>query len=87
MRSVQALQRASAMTSGKALLSTKEILACATIEGARALGLDAKVGTLTPGKQADLIMLRTDRMNVTPLNDPATAVVSGMGHGETSTRS
>jgi cytosine/adenosine deaminase-related metal-dependent hydrolase len=85
MRSVQALQRASAMASGKALLSTKEILACATIEGARALGLDTKVGTLTPGKQADLIMLRTDRMNVTPLNDPATAVVSGMDTGNVDT--
>jgi len=85
MRSVQALQRASAMASGKALLSTKEILACATIEGARALGLDAKVGTLTPGKQADLIMLRTDRMNVTPLNDPATAVVAGMDTGNVDT--
>ncbi len=85
MRSVQALQRASAMASGKALLSTKEILACATIEGARALGLDAKVGTLTPGKQADLIMLRTDRLNVTPLNDPATAVVSGMDTGNVDT--
>ena len=85
MRSVQALQRASAMASGKALLSTKEILACATIEGARAIGLDAKVGTLTPGKQADLIMLRTDRINVTPLNDPATAVVAGMDTGNVDT--
>jgi cytosine/adenosine deaminase-related metal-dependent hydrolase len=55
-----------------------EVLACATIEGARANGLEAKVGTLTPGKQADVLMLRTDRMNVTPLNDPATAVVAGM---------
>ena len=45
---------------------------------ARANGLDLKVGSLTPGKQADLIMLRTDRINVTPLNDPATAVVAGM---------
>ena len=36
------------------------------------------MGSLTPGKQADLIMLRTDRMNVTPLNDPATAVVTSM---------
>ena len=85
MRSVQALQRASAIASGKALLSTKEILACATIEGARALGLDAKVGTLTPGKQADLIMLSTDRINVTPLNDPATAVVAGMDTGNVDT--
>lgn len=59
-------------------VSTRDVLGYATIEGARANGLDSKVGTLTPGKQADLIMLRTDRLNVTPLNDPMTAVVKGM---------
>jgi cytosine/adenosine deaminase-related metal-dependent hydrolase len=85
MRSVLALQRASAIAQGKSPLRTMEILACATIEGARAIGLGSKVGTLTPGKQADLIMLRTDRMNVTPLNDPATAVVAGMDTGNVDT--
>lgn len=78
MRSVLGLQRALAAAEGKAAVSTRDVLAWATIEGARANGLDSKVGTLTPGKQADLIMLRTDRLNVTPLNDPATAVVAGM---------
>ncbi|HUP16132.1 MAG TPA: amidohydrolase family protein [Acidimicrobiia bacterium] len=78
MRSVLGLQRASAAAEGKAAVSTRDVLAWATIEGARANGLDSKVGTLTPGKQADVIMLRTDRLNVTPLNDPATAVVAGM---------
>lgn len=43
------------------------------------------VGTLTPDKQADIIMLRTDRMNVTPLNDPATALVAGMDTGNVDT--
>jgi 5-methylthioadenosine/S-adenosylhomocysteine deaminase len=85
MRSVLALQRAIATAEGKSPLSMMKVLACATIEGARANGLDSKVGTLTPGKQADLIMLRTDRMNVTPLNDPATAVVSGMDTGNVDT--
>ncbi|MGH2662660.1 MAG: amidohydrolase family protein [Actinomycetota bacterium] len=85
MRSVQALQRALATAGGKSPLQTTEVLACATIEGARANGLDSKVGTLTPGKQADLIMLRTDRINVTPLNDPATAVVTGMDTGNVDT--
>jgi len=85
MRSVLALQRAMAGTQGKTLVSTREVLEYATIEGARANGLDSKVGTLTPGKQADLIMLRTDRMNVTPLGDPATAVVSGMDTGNVDT--
>jgi cytosine/adenosine deaminase-related metal-dependent hydrolase len=55
------------------------------VEGARANGLDSKVGTLTPGKQADVILLRTDRINVTPLNDPATAVVAGMDTGNVDT--
>ncbi|HEY7477102.1 MAG TPA: amidohydrolase family protein, partial [Actinomycetota bacterium] len=59
-------------------VSTRDVLAYATVEGARANGLDASIGTLTPGKQADVILLRTDRMNVTPMNDPATAVVIGM---------
>jgi 5-methylthioadenosine/S-adenosylhomocysteine deaminase len=85
MRSVMALQRALATEDGKAPLSPKEVLACATIEGAKANGLDSKVGTLTPGKQADLIMLRTDRINVTPMNDPATAVVAGMDTGNVDT--
>ena len=50
----------------------------ATIEGARATGLERKVGTLTPGKEADIIMLRTDRINVLPINDPIGVVVRGM---------
>ena len=50
----------------------------ATIEGARANGLADKTGTLTPGKEADVIMLRTDRPNIFPINDPIGAVVWGM---------
>jgi cytosine/adenosine deaminase-related metal-dependent hydrolase/ribose/xylose/arabinose/galactoside ABC-type transport system permease subunit len=85
MRSVLALQRAISTAEGKSPMTTREVLACATIEGARANGLDSKVGSLTPGKQADVIMLRTDRMNVTPLNDPTTAVVTGMDTGNVDT--
>ena len=83
MRSVLALQRAHA--AGEAPITARDVLAYATIEGARANGLDAKVGSLTPGKQADIIMLRTDRMNVTPLGDPATAVVTSMDTGNVDT--
>jgi cytosine/adenosine deaminase-related metal-dependent hydrolase len=78
MRSVLSLQRALASTHGKEPVSARDVLAYATIEGARANGLDHKVGSLTPGKAADIVMLRTDRLNVTPLNDPVTAVVAGM---------
>ncbi|HEX5938679.1 MAG TPA: amidohydrolase family protein [Actinomycetota bacterium] len=85
MRSVLTLQRTIATAQDKPPMSPKDVLACATIEGAKANGLDAKVGTLTPGKQADVILLRTDRINVTPLNDPATAVVAGMDTGNVDT--
>jgi cytosine/adenosine deaminase-related metal-dependent hydrolase len=85
MRSVLGLQRALASAEGKAPVSARDVLAWATVEGARANGLDSKVGTLTPGKKADVIMLRTDRMNVTPLNDPATAVVTAMDTGNVDT--
>jgi cytosine/adenosine deaminase-related metal-dependent hydrolase len=59
-------------------LNARDVLEFATIEGARANGLEHKVGTLTPGKEADVIMLRTDRINVMPVNDPIGAVVWGM---------
>jgi cytosine/adenosine deaminase-related metal-dependent hydrolase len=85
MRSVLALQRALATAGGKEPITPREVLHYATIEGARANGLDARVGSLTPGKQADIVLLRTDRINVTPLNDPATAVVAGMDTGNVDT--
>ncbi len=77
MRSVLALQRANA-SNGTRPVGARDVLSWATVAGAKANGLEDKVGTLTPGRQADVILLRTDRINVTPLNDPATAVVAGM---------
>ncbi|EHS54985.1 amidohydrolase family protein [Paenibacillus sp. Aloe-11] len=56
-------------------ISARDILEFATIDGARALGLDHKIGTLTPGKEADLIMIRTDDLNMFPVNHPIGAVV------------
>jgi 5-methylthioadenosine/S-adenosylhomocysteine deaminase len=85
MRSILSLQRALVSVRRLAgeedlprLLTTRDVLEFATIEGARACGLDQKVGTLTPGKQADIILLRADRINVLPINDPIGAVVLGM---------
>lgn len=85
MRSVLALQRALVSENGQSPVSPREVLEWATVEGARANGLDSQIGTLSPGKKADVIMLRTDRINVTPLNDPATAVVAGMDTGNVDT--
>ena len=85
MRSVLGLQRALASTDGKRPVSARDVLTWATLEGAKANGLESKVGSLTPGKQADVVLMRTDRMNVTPLNDPVAAVVAGMDTGNVDT--
>jgi 5-methylthioadenosine/S-adenosylhomocysteine deaminase len=60
-------------------LTTREVLEFATIEGARANGLERKIGTLTPGKEADIILLRTDLLNVMPMNNAVGAVMTSMG--------
>jgi len=62
-----------------AFLKVREVLEWATVEGARANGLEKKVGTLTPGREADIIMLRTDQLNVMPYNNAVGAVVTSMG--------
>lgn len=59
-------------------LTARDVLEFTTIEGARANGLADKVGSLTPGKEADIILLRTDQINIAPINDPIGAVVWGM---------
>jgi 5-methylthioadenosine/S-adenosylhomocysteine deaminase len=61
-----------------AMLTSRDVMEFATIEGARAMGLESTCGTLTPGKEADVILLRTDRINVMPINDPIGVVVRGM---------
>jgi len=60
------------------LLTCRDVLEMATIEGARVSHLDQKVGTITPGKEADIIMLRTDTINVAPLNNAPGAIVTLM---------
>ena len=61
-----------------AWLTCRDVLEMATIEGARVAHLDHKVGSLTPGKEADIILLRTDDINVFPLNNAPGAVVTLM---------
>jgi cytosine/adenosine deaminase-related metal-dependent hydrolase len=56
-------------------LSSRDVLSFATIDGAKACGLGRKVGTLTPGKQADIVLLRTDTPALSPLNNPIGQVV------------
>ena len=60
------------------LLTTRDVLRYATIEGARDLHLAHKTGSLTPGKEADIIILDAEAINVAPLNVVPGAVVSLM---------
>lgn len=60
------------------LMSTRDVIRFATLEGARTAGLGGVTGSLEPGMQADLIVLRTDRPNIWPINDAIGAVVWGM---------
>jgi 5-methylthioadenosine/S-adenosylhomocysteine deaminase len=58
-------------------LGATEALALATIESARALRLDAEVGTLSAGKRADLTVVSLAGSPYHPVEDPAAAVVYG----------
>ena len=60
------------------LLTTRDVIRYATIDGAHVAGMGANSGSLDPGKQADVLILRTDRPNIHPVNDPIGAVVWGM---------
>lgn len=68
--------------------TTRSALRWATIGGARALRLDHRIGSLTPGKQADLVMIRATDLNVfpsVPLGDPVHAVVMNAETGNVDT--
>jgi cytosine/adenosine deaminase-related metal-dependent hydrolase len=56
-------------------LKPKRLVELATIEGAKLLGIADKTGSLTPGKRADLIMIRTGDINMAPVGDPYYAIV------------
>jgi cytosine/adenosine deaminase-related metal-dependent hydrolase len=60
------------------LLTTRDVLRFATQEGANDLKLGHKIGSLTPGKEADIIILDAEAINVAPLNVVPGAVVSLM---------
>ncbi|MBT8341069.1 MAG: amidohydrolase [Desulfatitalea sp.] len=57
------------------VMDAETVVRMATVEGARALGLDRQIGSLEPGKKADLIVLRPDRPHLTPLYHPASHLV------------
>jgi 5-methylthioadenosine/S-adenosylhomocysteine deaminase len=61
-----------------------EILRAATFDGAKALGMDQKIGSLEVGKQADLVLLDLDAPHLTPVNDVPALLVFAAGRGDVS---
>jgi 5-methylthioadenosine/S-adenosylhomocysteine deaminase len=57
-------------------LTSKRLVQLATMDGAHDMGVADKVGSLTPGKRADLILIRTTDPNMSPMGDPYEALVS-----------
>lgn len=82
LRVAFSLQRATAQArrfagekDAPAPVKVEELLRAATLNGARCAGLDHRIGSLTVGKEADLIMVRTDTINLVSTNNAAGAVL------------
>jgi 5-methylthioadenosine/S-adenosylhomocysteine deaminase len=87
MRATYQIERVLALHEGgeRPVLTVRDIVELATIDSARALWLDQTTGSLTLGKQADIILLRADRLNLTPLNDLYGAVALSAYAGDVDT--
>jgi cytosine/adenosine deaminase-related metal-dependent hydrolase len=67
-------------------LTAADMLRTATLDGAAALGMADRIGSLRPGKQADIVLLRVDALNlVGGLHDPIGAVVTAAHPGNVDT--
>ncbi|GAB7052501.1 amidohydrolase family protein [Catenuloplanes indicus] len=77
MRVLLAVQRMRAVTRPERRITTRDVLGFATADGAHAIGLGAVTGALTPGRQADLIVVDAEAVNTMPLNDAIGTLVLG----------
>jgi len=66
-------------------ISVEAVLEAATVNGACAAGLDREIGTLTPGKQADLIMVRTHGVAVFPMTNAIGTIVQAVERSDVDT--
>jgi 5-methylthioadenosine/S-adenosylhomocysteine deaminase len=92
MRTAFALQRMQVFARARngerdlpALLTCRDALEFATVEGARCANLDRKIGTLSPGKAADLLLLRADAPSLWPVNNALGTVMNLMNPGHVDT--
>ena len=56
-------------------ITTREALSWVTLEGARMLQQEHRIGSLAPGKQADLVLIRAGDLNMQPVHDPLSSVL------------
>ncbi len=56
------------------LLTARQLLEMATVNGAHVVGLEDRIGSLTPGKKADVVVIDATAINVAPVHDPVAAV-------------
>lgn len=80
-----ALGLAATAATAELSFAPRRVLELATIDGARELGMDDVTGSLTPGKQADLILVRADGIGTGPATDPVSTVVRAAGPGDVDT--
>lgn len=66
-------------------ISVEAVLRAATVNGARAAGLEDQAGTLTPGKQADIIMVRTQGVAVFPVSNAIGTIVQAVERADVDT--
>jgi cytosine/adenosine deaminase-related metal-dependent hydrolase len=66
-------------------ISVEAVLEAATVNGARAAGLEGSIGTLTPGKQADIIMVRTNGVAVFPVTNAIGTIVQAVERSDVDT--
>jgi 5-methylthioadenosine/S-adenosylhomocysteine deaminase len=66
-------------------ITARQVLELATIKSAQCIGLDRRIGSLSPGKQADVVLLRKTDINMRTVADPITAIVLHAGVGNVDT--
>jgi 5-methylthioadenosine/S-adenosylhomocysteine deaminase len=84
-RSAMRYRRFRGEAGAPAPISVEAVLRAATVNGARAAGLESEIGTLTSGKQADIIMVRTDGVAVFPVTNAIGTIVQAVERSDVDT--
>ncbi|WP_084698122.1 amidohydrolase family protein [Muricoccus aerilatus] len=85
LAAARGLANAEALRAGAPLravaFTTRQALGWATLGGARAAGMGDVTGSLTPGKRADIVLLRADTVGTSPVLDPISSALMQCGAG------